>query len=83
VVAVERMNRQFFPVSLSTTGKSRRNHRQFLHDKPAILSQRTGKNCALSVRDQLLDKSLMIRVNFSEIDRPISSKQFLVSEVAA
>ena len=63
------MNRQQLPDSLPTNGNSSTNHRQFLHEEPAILAQRTGKNCALSVRDQLPDKSFEIRVNFSEIDR--------------
>ncbi|WP_133160223.1 hypothetical protein [Cryobacterium zongtaii] len=69
--AMERVNRKDLPESLPAVGKSRQSHRQIVQDEPAILAQRTGKNCALSVRDQLLDKSLVIRVNFSEIDRAI------------
>jgi hypothetical protein len=76
------LNRQFLPDSLLTTGKSRSHHRQIEQREPANLAYRTGKNCALSVSDQLPDKSLVIRVNFFEMDRASSLIRF-VDEWAA
>jgi hypothetical protein len=70
------MNRKGLPDSLSAIGNLGVHHRQLLHNEPENLSQRTGKNCALSVSDQLADKSLVIRVNFSEIDRDPFAMRF-------
>jgi hypothetical protein len=69
VVEVELIDRQFLPVLQSAIGKSRIHHRQFAYGEPANRVKQTGKNCRLSVRDQLLDKSFKIRVIFSEKDR--------------
>ena len=63
------MNRKELPDSLPTNGNSSADHRQFLCIGPENLSQRTGNNCALLVKDQLSDQLLKIRSNFSEIGR--------------
>ncbi|TFC03635.1 hypothetical protein [Cryobacterium mannosilyticum] len=80
---VARMNRKGLPDSLSTIGNSGAHHRQFGYNEPEMLAHRTGKNCALSVRDQLLDQLSVIRVNFSEIDRAHSCIRFFDLEEAA
>jgi hypothetical protein len=71
------MNRQFLPDFLPTSGNSRRDHRQFLRSEPANFAQCAGRNCALSVSDQLPDQSSTIRVIFFEKDRASSMDQFI------